>query len=315
MVCDHEKLLRQRSTSHGCLGSPRLLMRALLLSMFFLAPAHRAAAGAADDLVRLADTMAAAPHQSRADLIRERYRAIHGPVRPDQLATAGLLTRFKAAEIAAFYSHDPGIALELRDIYVQLRAHRMADASHAESVLATLVQAREFEIAHAFNNQEKVVPGESLVRLAYALAPEAARRTVLDVKGAELTPRGVDVSTGLRILAVAHPDCGYSRQAADAIDADDALRELFERHALWITPPTRDLTNEGANKWNDERPGQRLQVTYRTSDWPEISDWSTPMFYVLRDGQLVRTLAGWPKDGATHRQLRELLHFGPVARP
>jgi hypothetical protein len=307
-------LLMQRVTHNGRLRRPWLRLRVILLSMLFLTPMHGSAAETADDLLRLADMLATAHHQTRAELIRGRYEALRRAAR-DQSPSDDLLGAFKAAEIAAFYSHDPAIALELRDIYVRLREHRVANATHAESVLGSLVQTRELQAAHAFNTEAMVVPGERLVRLAHAPTPGTDPPFVLDVAGAELVPRGVDVSTGLRLLVVAHPGCGYSRQAADAIEADDTLREIFEQKAVWIAPPTREPTNESTITWNLKRPRQRLSVAYRTSDWPMISDWSTPMFYILRDGRVVRTLTGWPKDGATQAELRALLQDASLRRP
>jgi hypothetical protein len=303
----HLELLRRRLTNRGRLGRPWFRLRPLLLFVLFLMPMHGAAAETADELLGLADTLATVHHQTRADLIRARYGALHRDARPSRSSRDDLLEAFKAADIATFYSHDPAIALELRGIYERLREHGIADPSHAESVLGSLVLTRELKAARAFNKEAMVVPEESLIWLAHAPASGADRRVILDVAGAELVSREVDVSTGLRLLVVAHPGCGYSRKAADAIQADDMLREIFERHAVWIAPPTREPTNASIIKWNLKRPKQRLSVAYRASDWPLIDDWSTPMFYLLRDGQLVDTVAGWPADGTTQEQLRALL--------
>lgn len=304
----HLELLRRQLMSHGRLGRPWFRLGALLLSLLFLMPMHGTAAETADELLRLADTLATVHHKTRADLIRARYEALHRAARSSRPSRDDLLESFKAADIATFYSHDPAIALELRDIYAQLREFGIADPSHAESVLGSLVLARELKAARAFNKEAMVVPEESLIWLAHAPAPGTDRRVILDVAGAELVPREIDVSTGLRLLVVAHPGCGYSRRAADAIQADLMLREIFERRAVWIAPPTREPTNASIIEWNLKRPKQRLSVAYRASDWPLINDWSTPMFYLLRDGQLVDTVAGWPTDGTTQEQLRALLH-------
>jgi hypothetical protein len=304
----YHELLRQRLTNHGRLERPWFHLRPVLLSVLFLMPMHGTAAESADELLRLANTLVTVHHQTRADLIRARYGALHRDALSSRSSRDDLLEAFKAADIATFYSHDPALALELRGIYARLREHGIADPSHAEAVLGSLVLARELEAARAFNEEAMVVPEESLIRLARAPALGADRRVILDVAGVELVPREVDISTGLRVLVVAHPGCGYSRKAADAIQADDMLREFFGRHAVWIAPPNREPTNASIINWNIKRPKQRLSVAYRASDWPMINDWSTPMFYLLHDGQLVKTLAGWPADGTTQEQLRTLLH-------
>ena len=32
-------------------------------------------------------------------------------------------------------------------------------------------------------------------------------------------------------------------------------------------------------------------------DWPQFDSWATPVFYFMREGRVVATVTGWPKEG------------------
>jgi len=51
----------------------------------------------------------------------------------------------------------------------------------------------------------------------------------------------------------------------------------------------------------------QVLLANRPEDWPFIRNWSTPMFYVLKDGQWIGALQGWPDAESRRPQLIALL--------
>jgi len=50
----------------------------------------------------------------------------------------------------------------------------------------------------------------------------------------------------------------------------------------------------------------------RREDWPFIKAWSTPTFHVLKDGQLIGSFEGWPREQGRRLQLAALLRHAGV---
>lgn len=147
----HGKLLTQMEPNCGCHARPqfRFVQWALLLVFAMLLSSRAFGKEGSAELIKLVGALEGVNHGTRAALVRERYWKHHVP--GAALDSDALLDWFKAAEIAAFYTHDSRIAKEVERAYLQLRGKGLATASHAEAVLGSLIIARDFDAAWAFN--------------------------------------------------------------------------------------------------------------------------------------------------------------------
>jgi len=76
-------------------------------------------------------------------------------------------------------------------------------------------------------------------------------------------------------------------------------------------PPMRQLHVDRVALWNKLHPTQVMALAYKTKNWPIIDDWSTPIFYFVRNGIVVDKVVGWPKDGRNTPLLRAAIsRFG-----
>lgn len=102
---------------------------------------------------------------------------------------------------------------------------------------------------------------------------------------------------GNRIVIVSHPQCPFSGRAAQSIHASPRLREIFSRHALWLSPPlANNLSGKTVADWSEKYPDFRWGIAFRRGEFPAIERWSLPSFYFFSDGQLIHTFTGWRSD-------------------
>src|SRR5690606_21584443 len=91
--------------------------------------------------------------------------------------------------------------------------------------------------------------------------------------------------------------CHFTRGAAEAIGADPELRKVLDG-ALWLVPEADPVrVDEVLLEWERRFAWAPLQYVNRESEWPEITDWGRPTFVFVKDGQVQRTITGWPPEG------------------
>jgi hypothetical protein len=165
--------------------------------------------------------------------------------------------------------------------------------------------------ARAFDEADRLVDDFPLSRLKrlptrnFEGAPHSIRNNLLQVDpdGRSLSRAVLDLDRGLRMVVVA--GCHFAKDAATAVSADPQLDRWFHEHATWLAPEGEDLDAVAA--WNRQFPRHAIQIAWSASDWPKITSWRMPTFYVFRDHELVAQWSGWaPESGM--RQLREHLH-------
>ena len=104
--------------------------------------------------------------------------------------------------------------------------------------------------------------------------------------------------TALNIIVIAHPTCGFTRAVADAVRADpELLRMLSSSRTLWLSPQDGTLDPGIFTDWSERHPALPIHIAARQSDFPDLGYWGTPTFYILRDGNVVARVVGWPRGG------------------
>lgn len=113
------------------------------------------------------------------------------------------------------------------------------------------------------------------------------RPTVIVREGDRFVRRGLSFGKQTQIIAIG--GCHFADDAMRDIDADPELQRAFA-NARWLLP-------QEATGSLDRTRDSRLVAVYRRDEYPMTDEWSSPVFYFLRDGAVVHKVVGWPKQG------------------
>lgn len=214
-----------------------------------------------------------------------------------------LLAFFDAVKEAGFHSGDPGHALEMAHAFNALESRGLATSGHVQALHGLYLHARLLEAARELAREQPGVELEAVPTVIAGGTRSAAAPVLWEIgeRAASLVERPVNLSATDRIVVVAHPGCGYTRAAVDAIYRDPVLGPRFARDAIWVAPPAGRLDLAMIRDWNAAHADAVLSLAVRRADWPMIESWATPTFHFFRDGELVETVTGWPLDGRGRR--------------
>jgi hypothetical protein len=253
-----------------------------------------------------------APDNAQSDVGAALERRFQQEVRQRRLADwtglpdAGMVTLFDAAYTVAFYSGSPASADHLVALHQELRRRGDASVEQARKVVRSLMVARRFDRAGELADQYQL--GLAVPTVARGeTSPDAPGVLRLSQSGT-LVHESADL-TGMRLLVVGSPACGFFRRAVAELPADPALAAWVESHALVLLPALEPPDPDRLAEWNDQYPEWQLQVPYAADQWPWIRRWSTPAFYLRVDGVLKDHFIGWPDPDRLSR-LRAMIQDG-----
>lgn len=260
------------------------------------------------------------PASARLATISEHYARLFPYIASPRFlrdaTAADLGFAFRAASLAWGYIEDERYLADLRAVFGELADRGIASTSQKVDFLGALVRARHFDAARAFARELRKQHPDLDIEPIPEISGEvdAAEPWVYavadDAKHLERVP--LPVSKGMHLLVVAHPLCGFSRQAMTDLAADDELGPVVRRLATWLSPVDGRLYLPEVADWNRSHPQTPVVLTHRRNQWPMIDDWSTPTFYLLRDGELVGKVQSWPLDTGNRAALAGLLRAGGV---
>lgn len=163
-------------------------------------------------------------------------------------------------------------------------------------LVSAWVGFREFDTARAFA-AETATPLEDLPPVEMAAGAQAATATVLrvDAERGVLRREALRLGDAPHLMVVSFIGCGFSRRAADAIEAHPVLRQVMREHSTWIVEPGVLHFND-VRAWNRQHPSTAFNYVDGLAPWAFIDDWATPTFYVVRAGRLQNKFQGWPDD-------------------
>lgn len=194
----------------------------------------------------------------------------------------------------------------------ELKRRRPGDASRDDSVFGALMLAGRVEEA------ERLPYAQSLRIRREPLAqspPEGwARYWTVVEKPLRLVEGSVDLRVGRHVVVYTSPGCGFCQQAARAIAADPLLDSVFKAHSLWIHVPDSNYGPDFFLKeWPQEEYSFPTRVIFDRAGWPVRRIPATPVFFFIRDGQVVAETLGWYRDSLSKmaRQLAELGFLSP----
>lgn len=184
-----------------------------------------------------------------------------------------------------------------------------------------LVNARMFEAANDFSFRQGVEPAGWMLDLKQSTNNKEGSSRYLEftVGGGEVEAavREVDLDDGDWMVVEVHPDCGFSREAMAYIseNGETMMGLPWERVILAVSQARTDAL-PSLLEWNRNHPSMEMVLVYADSEWPQgISFLEFPVFNLVRDGQVVDKVRGWPGDhqGDRIRASLQSLGFGQGA--
>lgn len=207
---------------------------------------------------------------------------------------------FRATDIVAFYANNEKYAEALKRLAAELQRRDSPDRalSSMKQLYGALIRFRMFTEAAALATEIPGFSDDPIPKTVIAMDATSTKPAewVISRDGQLLTKQSVDLSAGAQVLIVSHPNCHFSRNAADAILRDPALMQRLASHVKWLAPQgTVDIAD--LTVWNLANAESPTTLVDQQRNWPQIDSWATPTFYFFKDGNVIAKLEGWPREG------------------
>jgi hypothetical protein len=206
---------------------------------------------------------------------------------------------FDANSEAVFITRDPQFALNMEKILSELRTRKKTARAQFSDLYQSLIRVRDFDRARTLASREKLESPTALpeFRSGGDVKEGMPAEWVVPRSGRVAELRAADLSRDWQVIVVSHPRCHFSRRAMLDIYADASLKKLLEDRTKWIAPQDGSFEFDLIQKWNNQFPGAEISVVHLRKNWPVPNFTETPVFYFLSGGKVVKTFAGWPKEG------------------
>lgn len=224
----------------------------------------------------------------------------------ERSTTADLHFLFKAAYLPAFYIGSPRYVDDVSNVLNALERRNAATSEERERLYRAFLLIRDFASARELLQRHSNLPVDPIPAISSGFNDPKVNAFDFDADADVLRPLRFDVSRGAHLIVIAHPLCGFSRNAVASIEEDSAFAEVLAARTVWLAPVDGSLYLAEFRDWNRAHPNVHIVQARRKSDWPMIKDWGTPQFYALRDGEVVAHVVGWPKEGR-RQELLDLL--------
>jgi hypothetical protein len=117
-----------------------------------------------------------------------------------------------------------------------------------------------------------------------------------------------------QIVVIASPNCSPSQRFLNWLksSSDISVLELFRNKSLFLIPPSYNLhDNIFFDSEISEIDSNFINIR-RKKDWKDIKNWDTPIFYLFKDGKLVKQIVGWSKESPEKELITALIEFGYI---
>lgn len=294
------------------------MMRCLILKiamLWFAVPAAHAGAHDADIAVARAthkfdDTVSQLDAEGRdggsvaySSAIAEAYKEFAVAMPPvgelPMLDDESLSNIFRVLSTTVFYTNDVIYLPAMQSVAERIRQRDGLSASQVNRLHGAYMRTRMFaEADKLFRTQNPRAPDPT---------PAISQESGFDARGPAVIRLQKDqekllianerLDSPMQIVVTIAPHCAPSQRALRDISSDRSLSAIFHQHALWLLPVDESLHVEYLRLYSDLEAVGNVGVAYNRKAWPMIDSWSTPIFYFLRNGQVVNTVRGWPQGG------------------
>lgn len=220
----------------------------------------------------------------------------------ENLANEDLRVLAGDAAIANFYFPGSREAVHSHSrLFAELERRGIATGLEVDDYFRTLVAARRWSAARALAERFPELELERLpTTIQYDGAAAEPAYWVVDRRSDAITRKRLDL-TGLVLVLISHPGCGFARAALARMKEDRVLRSALPERVLFIAPTFGGLGLDSIRRWNILRPDAPHHLVDKPLAWTFVERWNTPQFLFLFNGQRVAALEGWPGEDQASR--------------
>lgn len=240
----------------------------------------------------------------RSGIVAARFDALFPEARDrtslSALSDHDLRLLWRAASQAAAGASGPDAADTALTVFEACERRGIVDALDVRTMRDILLADRRFDAADRFGDAHPEAGLAALPDFVDTLARDFSGPTVwrMSANGATLTRVAIDLAP-TQVLVTA--GCHFSQDAARDIAADPVLGPAFARHARWLVLPPGREDLQAVRDWNRRFPQAPAEMIHDRGAWRLLREWPMPRFHIVRGGEVVETVTGWPAGGA-HRQ-------------
>lgn len=262
------------------------------------------------ELVSMADQLDSSTH-AITQIYAQRFSAMQTDAQRRVLSGRDVEFLFRAATLVFQLTHHPTYIDDMRADFSELQRRHLVDRPHASDLFDALILSGNANEARALQARYPLIERGSVpvMKTASRIRPGNPSLWIVNTERGkrELVRYPFNIRARAQIIVLASTSCHFSELAAQAIEADPALREVFRENAQWVAPAS-DLTGfDAIAAWNEAHASSRLGVIHDDGELPMVERIETPTFYFLDHGRVVDTVVGWPRGGnieALRRGLR-----------
>ena len=282
-------------------------MRAFLVLVSFMAIGCPIASDAGngssleDEYVRfrsVESSIVEMPGKEKSEAISSAFQTTFGHRLddPENLDDRALTLGFNAVFSTAFYTRSEKYAAVVLELYDELDRRGLSNPVILGDAYSTLVATRRLAEAERLAKMHPDVWLEPMPRVIEDQTLGAGPSVWIPDSEGAVRHAGLSLKKE-QVVVAAHPLCHFTQSAVHDIAADSGLHALFRAYAVWIAPQSGQLELDAFREWNGQHPDMPMAIAYKQDEWPLIDSWSTPTFYFFKDGALVDTVVGWPREG------------------
>lgn len=190
----------------------------------------------------------------------------------------------------------------LQAVVAAMQARGIAQPQDHRMLYDLLLRTRQFDAARSYTSTHPNAGLPNLPRLIDPLGAAAPAHTVwrASADGSALTRSALDLRP-TRILVTA--GCHFSSDAAEDISGDPLLGPAFAAHAQWLMLPPGREDQDAIRDWNRRFPDAQAKQIYDRNEWSLFpAGWRMPVFFIVREGQVIDRVEGWRRGSDAGRQ-------------
>lgn len=249
------------------------------------------------------DSMRASSELEKASSLGKLYRAQFPRTffnHPEKLRDPDLQLLARASANAAMATNVDDIIQDIL-LLIPLVEQRGLDITPlASDAQVAMLGAGQLERARSFAAEHPSLDFEPLplVKVSPDALPTGPRWWRLSPDAVSMQAESADLSE-LQLLVLA--GCHFSAEAAEDVQADPELAQIFARHAHWLGLPLGDEDIAAWKDWNRLFPKAPMHLITRRADWPMFPEWRMPTYVIVQDGKIIEQTRGSWRNAPEHR--------------